>query len=277
MGVAEVNHTTGEYRKKRTEERDETVAEVNHMNGEYRKKRTEERDETVAGNYRARLNGTDPQQINAEQYCSIILLDMIIQVVAGWYTLIGIIHDKIIWAVDDLIIWAVVGWYALLCIINGIPQASIWEDAYMKEQVQSENANYKKVSECSNEGEMKNYVGSEMKYDRKYEDWKGACGLKEKLPMQKTSDNCVAQDLCHNWFSDGKTSHTEDNQSFVKESKEIVAARKLGTAQRRTIERHAQQDVGKAKVKDKNMADAEGIKAHKQGRVSDSTCSHGYG
>jgi len=316
--VAGVNNMTGEYRKKRTEERDETVAGVNHMAGEYRKKRTEERDETVADKYRARQKGKDPRQVNAEQYCPIILLDMIIRAVAVCYTLLGIIHD--------MIIWAVAGWYALLCIIHGIKHAAIRENACVKEQVLIENEKYKKVSDSSNEGEMKNYVGGEMKYDRKerlsvtmkekktlyqsrerenkhkkqrsrsvllnlvrdcsryksevtkshiksikrlkqhaemavtqrtkpkhnvrwdgsfdfkfeYDEWNGTRGLKVKIPMQKTSDNREAQELCHNWFRGGKTSPTEDNQSFVKESKEIDAARKLGTVQQRKIERHAQ-------------------------------------
>ena len=40
----------------------------------------------------------------------------------------------------------------------------------------------------------------------------------------------------------------------MEDSRKIDAVLTLGTVQRRAIERHAQQDIGKAKVKDKYMA-----------------------
>ena len=114
----------------------------------------------------------------------------------------------------------------------------------------------------------------------------GTLGLRVKLPMKLTIDNKGAHDLCHNHSVGGRTRHIEVKQLFLREMKEhglINVVWKPGVIQRSDLftknlprpafERHAQHFVGK----DKYMADAEGIKAHKQGRVSDSTCSHGYG
>ena len=52
----------------------------------------------------------------------------------------------------------------------------------------------------------------------------------------------------------GRTHSDKENfEFFVETSRKIEAVLTLGTVQRRAIERHAQQDIGKAKVKEKYM------------------------
>jgi len=53
----------------------------------------------------------------------------------------------------------------------------------------------------------------------------------------------------------GRTHSAKENIGFfVEDSRKIDAVLTLGTVHRRAIERHAQQDIGKAKVKEKYMA-----------------------